>query len=127
MARPRNIFEIHRQEGFDEAYSRLWKIFRHELNIGAHQANIHAQRIKSAQQRSHEINADSHSLTTAVRQSRDLFRALVYRNASISHATHSSSAFFSLWEIASGRWIEPFLISSPSRIFTSSDHWFYSR
>jgi sulfonate transport system permease protein len=27
--------------------------------------------------------------------------------------------FFSLWQIASGRWIEPFLISSPSRIFTS--------
>ena len=27
--------------------------------------------------------------------------------------------FFFLWEIASGRWIEPFLISSPSRIFTS--------
>jgi NitT/TauT family transport system permease protein len=27
--------------------------------------------------------------------------------------------FFALWEIASGRWIEPFLISSPSRIFTS--------
>jgi NitT/TauT family transport system permease protein len=27
--------------------------------------------------------------------------------------------FFSLWEIASGRWIEPFLISSPSRIFSS--------
>lgn len=36
MARPRNIFEIHRQEGFDEAHSRLWNIFRHELNIGAH-------------------------------------------------------------------------------------------
>jgi NitT/TauT family transport system ATP-binding protein len=35
MARPRNIFEIHRQEGFDEAHSRLWTIFRHELNIGA--------------------------------------------------------------------------------------------
>ncbi len=34
MARPRNIFEIHRQEGFDEAYGRLWKIFRHELHIG---------------------------------------------------------------------------------------------
>ncbi len=34
MARPRNIFEIHRQDGFDEAYGRLWKIFRHELNIG---------------------------------------------------------------------------------------------
>jgi NitT/TauT family transport system permease protein len=27
--------------------------------------------------------------------------------------------FFSLWELASGRWIEPFLISSPSRIFIS--------
>jgi NitT/TauT family transport system ATP-binding protein len=36
MKRPRNIFEIHRQEGFDEAYGRLWNIFRHELNIGAH-------------------------------------------------------------------------------------------
>ncbi|HEY3303385.1 MAG TPA: ABC transporter ATP-binding protein [Candidatus Binatia bacterium] len=33
MGRPRNIFEIHRQEGFDEAYGRLWNIFRHELNI----------------------------------------------------------------------------------------------
>ncbi|HEY7220097.1 MAG TPA: ABC transporter ATP-binding protein, partial [Candidatus Binatia bacterium] len=37
MARPRNIFEIHRQEGFDEAHARLWNIFRHELNIGTHQ------------------------------------------------------------------------------------------
>ena len=36
MARPRNIFEIHRQEGFNDAYGRLWNIFRHELNIGAH-------------------------------------------------------------------------------------------
>jgi NitT/TauT family transport system ATP-binding protein len=36
MARPRNIFEIHRQPGFDEAYSRLWTIFRHELNIRNH-------------------------------------------------------------------------------------------
>lgn len=36
MSRPRNIFEIHRQEGFDEAYGRLWNIFRHELNIGTH-------------------------------------------------------------------------------------------
>ena len=27
--------------------------------------------------------------------------------------------FLLLWQIASGRWIEPFLISSPSRIFTS--------
>jgi NitT/TauT family transport system ATP-binding protein len=36
MRRPRNIFEIHRQAGFDEAYGRLWNIFRHELKIGAH-------------------------------------------------------------------------------------------
>src|SRR6266446_5624971 len=34
MARPRNIFEIHRQEGFDDAHSRLWNIFRHELHRG---------------------------------------------------------------------------------------------
>ena len=27
--------------------------------------------------------------------------------------------FLILWELASGRWIEPFLISSPSRILTS--------
>lgn len=27
--------------------------------------------------------------------------------------------FFLLWEIASGRWVEPFIISSPSRIFAS--------
>jgi NitT/TauT family transport system permease protein len=27
--------------------------------------------------------------------------------------------FLLLWEIASGRWVEPFLISSPSRIFSS--------
>ena len=34
MTRPRNIFEIHRQEGFDDAHARLWNIFRHELNLG---------------------------------------------------------------------------------------------
>lgn len=33
MSRPRNIFEIHRQDGFDEAHARLWNIFRHELNL----------------------------------------------------------------------------------------------
>ena len=33
MTRPRNIFEIHLQEGFDEAHARLWNIFRHELNL----------------------------------------------------------------------------------------------
>jgi len=34
--------------------------------------------------------------------------------------------FFLAWEFASGRWIEPFLISSPSRIFTSLFTGFYS-
>ena len=34
MARPRNIFEIHRHEGFDDAHSRLWNLFRHELQRG---------------------------------------------------------------------------------------------
>jgi len=33
MSRPRNIFEIHRQDGFAEAHARLWNIFRHELNL----------------------------------------------------------------------------------------------
>jgi NitT/TauT family transport system ATP-binding protein len=33
MSRPRNIFEIHRQAGFDEAHAKLWNIFRHELNL----------------------------------------------------------------------------------------------
>ena len=34
MARPRNIFEIHRQAGLDDVHSRLWNIFRHELHMG---------------------------------------------------------------------------------------------
>src|SRR5919106_414629 len=34
--------------------------------------------------------------------------------------------FLFLWQIASGRWIEPFLISSPSRIFTSMISGFHS-
>jgi NitT/TauT family transport system ATP-binding protein len=33
MDRPRNIFEIHRQNGFDETYGHLWRIFRHELRL----------------------------------------------------------------------------------------------
>lgn len=33
MDRPRNIFAIHRQAGFDEIYGRLWNIFRPELNL----------------------------------------------------------------------------------------------
>ena len=39
MKRPRNIFEIHRQEGFDDAYGRLWNIFRNELNISQLSSN----------------------------------------------------------------------------------------
>ena len=39
MLRPRNIFEIHRQEGFAEAHARLWNIFRHELNVQHNGAN----------------------------------------------------------------------------------------
>src|SRR3989338_2980270 len=38
MSRPRNIFEIHRQPGFDEAYGRLWNIFRPALKLPAGQA-----------------------------------------------------------------------------------------
>lgn len=34
--------------------------------------------------------------------------------------------FLFLWEVASGRWIEPFLISSPSRIFSSLIAGFHS-
>ena len=40
MSRPRNIFEIHRQEGFDEAHARLWNIFRHELNLQNNSAHV---------------------------------------------------------------------------------------
>jgi NitT/TauT family transport system ATP-binding protein len=40
MSRPRNIFEIHRQEGFDDAHARLWNIFRHELNLQNHSSNV---------------------------------------------------------------------------------------
>jgi NitT/TauT family transport system ATP-binding protein len=40
MSRPRNIFEIHRQEGFDDAHARLWTIFRHELNLQNHRSNV---------------------------------------------------------------------------------------
>ena len=33
ICRPRNIFAIHRQAGFDDVYGRLWNIFREELNL----------------------------------------------------------------------------------------------
>lgn len=34
LTRPRNVFEIYLQPGFDEAYATLWKHFRSEINIG---------------------------------------------------------------------------------------------
>jgi len=40
MSRPRNIFEIHRQDGFDEAHAKLWNIFRHELNLNDNGASV---------------------------------------------------------------------------------------
>jgi NitT/TauT family transport system ATP-binding protein len=35
LTRPRNVFEIFLEPGFDEAYSTLWKHFKSEINIGA--------------------------------------------------------------------------------------------
>jgi NitT/TauT family transport system ATP-binding protein len=34
LTRPRNVFEIFLEPGFDEAYSTLWKHFKSEFNIG---------------------------------------------------------------------------------------------
>jgi NitT/TauT family transport system ATP-binding protein len=33
LARPRNVFEIYLEPGFDEAYAALWRHFKAELNI----------------------------------------------------------------------------------------------
>jgi NitT/TauT family transport system ATP-binding protein len=33
LARPRNVFEIYLEPGFDEAYSTLWKHFKSEINL----------------------------------------------------------------------------------------------
>jgi NitT/TauT family transport system ATP-binding protein len=35
LARPRNVFEIYLQPGFDEAYAALWRHFKAELNIAS--------------------------------------------------------------------------------------------
>jgi NitT/TauT family transport system ATP-binding protein len=35
LARPRNVFEIYLEPGFDEAYATLWKHFKSEINVGA--------------------------------------------------------------------------------------------
>jgi len=34
LARPRNVFEIFLEPGFDEAYATLWKNFKSEINLG---------------------------------------------------------------------------------------------
>jgi NitT/TauT family transport system ATP-binding protein len=35
LARPRNVFEIYLEPGFDAAYATLWKHFKSEINIGS--------------------------------------------------------------------------------------------
>ena len=35
LGRPRNVFEIYLEPGFDAAYATLWKHFKSEMNGGA--------------------------------------------------------------------------------------------
>jgi NitT/TauT family transport system ATP-binding protein len=35
LSRPRNVFEIYLQPGFEEAYATLWRHFKSEMNVGA--------------------------------------------------------------------------------------------
>ncbi len=35
LCRPRNVFEIFLENGFDEAYATLWRHFKSEINVGA--------------------------------------------------------------------------------------------
>lgn len=35
LARPRNVFEIYLEPGFDNAYATLWSHFKSEINLGA--------------------------------------------------------------------------------------------
>jgi NitT/TauT family transport system ATP-binding protein len=37
LARPRNVFEIYLEPGFDAAYATLWKHFKSEINVGTAQ------------------------------------------------------------------------------------------
>jgi NitT/TauT family transport system ATP-binding protein len=39
LGRPRNVFEIYLEKGFDEAYATLWKHFKSEINVGAAAGN----------------------------------------------------------------------------------------
>jgi hypothetical protein len=34
LSRPRNVFEIYLQPGFDEAYAALWQHFKSEIDGG---------------------------------------------------------------------------------------------
>jgi NitT/TauT family transport system ATP-binding protein len=38
LARPRNVFEIYLERGFDEAYATLWKHFKSEIGVAATKA-----------------------------------------------------------------------------------------
>ena len=35
LSRPRNVFEIYLQSGFDEAYAAVWQHFKSEIDVGA--------------------------------------------------------------------------------------------
>lgn len=35
LGRPRNVFEIYLEKGFDEAYATLWRHFKSEIHVGA--------------------------------------------------------------------------------------------
>jgi hypothetical protein len=35
LARPRDVFRIHAQEGFEETYGEIWECFRSEVIAGA--------------------------------------------------------------------------------------------
>ena len=48
LTRPRNVFEIYLEPGFDEAYATLWSHFKSEINlIGA----ARSKRLSGATQR----------------------------------------------------------------------------
>jgi NitT/TauT family transport system ATP-binding protein len=33
LARPRNVFEIHNEKGFNEIYHEIWQYFKNEITI----------------------------------------------------------------------------------------------
>ena len=49
LSRPRNIFEIHNQEGFTETYHEIWQYFKTEIKIRDEaEASVTRQRIAAA-------------------------------------------------------------------------------